>query len=568
MMQLDVNYLTQQGTLRPIHGANGSPYACLPGYNDRVNEFNEMGIPTVRIHDLFGVGDLDNYFDPERKHTYFQLLANTPSHVMERSKKLLSEYANLRTIFPLMYTGLCDHDIDKIWNNANFAPTDYFIKKILDNEENQNPYLQRDCIFRIGRSLDGGWYVPENFKIYTDIIERLIHRYHINYKEIGLTKPVNYWEIWNEPDLPHNWGSSPDAYYMLFISLFNKLKSKYPNIKLGGAASSAGIRDSGDYTTNFLSFTKLLSSPLDFYSWHCYAVANTDYNDITTFAKNVRKMLNQNDMHNTQSFLSEWGIYPYSGATDISSKLQSNINASFIMAVLLLLNVDEQSVDQACYYRMDDTTFGIFNAENKASYPAQCFYVYNQLFTNPEIIKVVEQSDVGLVTMITKNTINKTAAVVTTLYKPDKAYFESNSQDDEGEIYQQHYFDPSLDINELNSWYINNYFGGVDPATVKFGNIFPTTPLGNSPDYPSFSPRQTRIIQNANNYKIVIHNYYHHSSQVFRIRRGDDLSKLSPEEVTHTVNITNHFNKEKNYSEIHIVFDDYQYYDIYFIKIK
>ena len=84
-----------------------------------------------------------------------------------------------------------------------------------------------------------------------------------------------YWEIWNEPDLDRDdstnkrcWGGTKAEYFDFYEIAAKHLKECFPHLKIGGPAI-AGRRD---WTEDFLTEMKKRNAPLDFFSWHIYAV--------------------------------------------------------------------------------------------------------------------------------------------------------------------------------------------------------------------------------------------------------------------------------------------------------
>lgn len=54
------------GVLKAVNGANGIPISIAPGFPDLQDQFNQMGITHIRLHDCFGVADIDDGFVANR----------------------------------------------------------------------------------------------------------------------------------------------------------------------------------------------------------------------------------------------------------------------------------------------------------------------------------------------------------------------------------------------------------------------------------------------------------------------------------------------------------------------
>ncbi|CAI3922324.1 unnamed protein product [Commensalibacter communis] len=135
-----------------------------------------------------------------------------------KAKEFLADYANKRTIFPYAAVGMRNNDLKQASRSPNYRITDDAIRRIMKNNASVNPgNLQREIMFRIGRTLDGGYEPPENFDIYAALVPKLVERYSLNYQATGLPRKVAYWQIWNEPDLSSSWNNNnPQVYYEFY----------------------------------------------------------------------------------------------------------------------------------------------------------------------------------------------------------------------------------------------------------------------------------------------------------------------------------------------------------------
>lgn len=87
-------------------------------------------------------------------------------------------------------------------------------------------------------------------------------------------RPVQYVEIWNEPDNPEFWTQGEQAYIDLYITLATAIRVRYPDVKIGGPAlTPAGVLlpRGREFTKKFLTQVKAAAAPIDFISWHLYS---------------------------------------------------------------------------------------------------------------------------------------------------------------------------------------------------------------------------------------------------------------------------------------------------------
>ncbi|WP_243465270.1 hypothetical protein [Photorhabdus temperata] len=75
--------------LKEVNGLNGVPKSLAPGFPDLDDQFNQMGITHIRIHDGFGIGDMDNYFQVDRLSDQSQMIVNVPEENKPTAKKTI-----------------------------------------------------------------------------------------------------------------------------------------------------------------------------------------------------------------------------------------------------------------------------------------------------------------------------------------------------------------------------------------------------------------------------------------------------------------------------------------------
>lgn len=159
---------------------------------------------------------------------------------------------------------------------------------------------------------------------------------------------IEYWEIWNEPDLDpddsenkRTWGGTRAQFFEFYHIAATHLKSCFPHLKIGGPA----IAEKLDWAEEFL---KQLKAPLDFFSWHVYA---HDIEKITTRAMRVRELLDKYGFEKSESILNEWN-YVTAWDTDslnYSHKMSQEIKgASFTLATMC--QCQKIGVDMLMYY--------------------------------------------------------------------------------------------------------------------------------------------------------------------------------------------------------------------------
>ena len=225
---------------------------------------------------------------------------------------------------------------------------------------------------------------PKDFKKWAIVCEHIIKHYCYGWAN-GFNMDIQYWEIWNEPDLDPDdsthkrcWGGTAKEFYELFNITLTHLKKCFPELKIGGPAIA---------NTNQIEWINGLLDSLgevkpDFFSWHVYA---DTVENIQEKIRRVRKMLDDHGLTECESILNEWNYvkgwigdeWTYSLKQEKSLK-----GASFTMSTMLMSQ--NEQLDNLMYYDARPCGMnGLFSTDMicevlKGYYP---FYMFNQLYT-------------------------------------------------------------------------------------------------------------------------------------------------------------------------------------------
>lgn len=270
----------------------------------------------------------------------------------------------------------------------DFSGTDEYIKAILDSGA--------DVLYRLGESIDPYGYEldstqegsesrkytdpPEDYVKWAQICEHIVRHYNEGWND-GYHYGIEYWEIWNEPDVERQWSGTMEEYYELYRTTSYYLKNVYPELKVGGGVLGNVSKEA---VTDFLDALSIdgEKTPLDFLSWHTYTKEPGEFLD---HAAEVRSALDEKGYSNTLSILDEWNYsagwkeedYPVTFQTICSQK-----GAAFTTASLIMLQ--NSSIDLAMYY---DGQFvsepiewcGLYRSEKDLLPGYYAFYYFNQL---------------------------------------------------------------------------------------------------------------------------------------------------------------------------------------------
>jgi hypothetical protein len=276
---LQVNCEARAGLIRPLIGTNRGPVSW-PGdpqapVFDFSENFRQFGIDSIRSHDFYGPTDWWVIFPN------FTADANAPGSY---------DFASSDQRIGAIHDGgfECFYRLGTSWKGDNPLPI------------NDPPGTIRDQGGQVVHQADS-----DDFKKFANICTNIVRHYNQNWAG-GHSYGINYWEVWNEPDMAEQfWAGTPGQYYMLYEETAKAIKTLDPSLKVGGPGLSGAFTDI--YLGGLARWCRKTSTPLDFYSWHTYG-GRDDYNPYCyyKYARIVRNALDRYGFHNTESIVTEW----------------------------------------------------------------------------------------------------------------------------------------------------------------------------------------------------------------------------------------------------------------------
>ena len=218
--------------------------------------------------------------------------------------------------------------------------------------------------YRLGQSIEHqtkkyGIYPPKNYKKWAKICEHIIRHYNEGWAD-GYRMGIDYWEIWNEPDLddpddrwktdPRTWGGTQEQFDELYVVTAKHLKKCFPDLKIGGPA----FANPRKYGPAFLDYVKAKDAPLDFFSHHMY---HRKPWRIVEDVRIIRQMLDEKGFAQTESILNEWNFNRgWDDAADIyGRRVRPTIKgAAFVAAVMCACQ--NEPLDMLMYYDLRPNT--------------------------------------------------------------------------------------------------------------------------------------------------------------------------------------------------------------------
>jgi beta-xylosidase len=149
-----------------------------------------------------------------------------------------------------------------------FAKTDAVIGAIVKNGA--------QVIYRLGQSIEhrDKFHVnpPKDVEKWARVCVNIVRHYNEGWAG-GFQYGIQRWEIWNEPDITPCWTGTREQFFDLYVAAAKALKAHDPSLKIGGPGITSPYSGMAE---PFLACCRERKAPLDFFSWHCYAVAPDD----------------------------------------------------------------------------------------------------------------------------------------------------------------------------------------------------------------------------------------------------------------------------------------------------
>ena len=391
MSRLNVNFAEAKGRIKPMHATNNGP-SCEVGSthlgwhnpppnvkNGNLEEFRAAGIPYARTHD-------SSFY----------------------AKYGLEHTVDVAFIFP-------NFDADPYDPNSyDFACTDHYMDMI--------EAAGTKVFYRLGHRIEHeikkyGTLPPKDFHKWAVICEHIIRHYTEGWAD-GSCRDMQYWEIWNEPDLDaddatnkRTWGGTKAQFFEFYHVAATHLKQCFPHLKIGGPAIAGKL----DWAEDFLA---QLKAPLDFFSWHIYAHT---VEKVVDRAKKVRALLDRYGYTETESILNEWNYVLGWHGEEIkySHIVERQIKgASFTLGTMCACQM--LPVDMLMYYDARPTTWnGLFDLNQLGKVTTTAYFtfpMFNELYKLGTYVEC-GSDDTDAFVCAAKN--ENEAAVVLTHYNDD-----------------------------------------------------------------------------------------------------------------------------------------------------
>lgn len=264
----------------------------------------------------------------------------------------------------------------------DFPCTNHYTKQII--EAGTKPF------YRLGSKIEHGikkygTVMPKDFKKWAEICEHIIRHYTEGWAD-GFYYDIEYWEIWNEPDLDPDdstnkrcWSGTEKDYARLYVIASNHLKTCFPHLKIGGPALAWNEDWLERFFENVREFNGGKNPPLDFLSWHWYGTEPVKMSEKGTRIYDIAVKAGYEGF---ESILNEWNyVRGWSAEFIYSLKTIIGMKGAAFTSACMTVGQKNPKIDMLMYYDARPTGMnGLFDYYTleplKGYYP---FLIYSRL---------------------------------------------------------------------------------------------------------------------------------------------------------------------------------------------
>ena len=260
----------------------------------------------------------------------------------------------------------------------DFDFTDWYLNRIR--------MVGTEPFFRLGQKIEHGIkkygiMPPKDYKKWAEICEHIIRHYNEGWNN-GFHWNLQYWEIWNEPDLesdkwrenPLTWGGPEEEFFKLYTITAKHLKKCFPQYKIGGPA----LCSDKEWADRYLTYIAKEKVPLDFFSWHGYS---NDPKEYAALAVRYKGIVEKHGYTGIETMLDEWNyVRSWTDRTYSYKQMRTQKGAAFCAATMSACQ--DSPVDMLMYYdaRIDTPWNALFdNISYAALPPYYAFYGWGRL---------------------------------------------------------------------------------------------------------------------------------------------------------------------------------------------
>lgn len=230
---------------------------------------------------------------------------------------------------------------------------------------------------------------PANFDKWAQSCVQIIKHYNDGWAN-GFSYNMDYFEIWNEPDLPQFWRGTVQEYIALYRKASRAIKQYNPALKVGGPALSNVFDEA--FINEFLDSVVTYNLPLDFFSYHLYYFPNpycfkkaNDY---------VRMKLNSYGLTGVELINTEWNSAMFNYNHYVTFGMDDAINAASLASSLAY--VQETDLTMFFRYSFRNYWFGMVHENGDIRYSGQAYKMYRGFYNKGNMLATTGSDSLGV----------------------------------------------------------------------------------------------------------------------------------------------------------------------------
>ncbi len=225
------------------------------------------------------------------------------------------------------------------------------------------------------------------------ICANIVRHYNDGWAD-GFHYNIEYWEIWNEPNLKSFWLGTQEQYVELYAAVATALKEVNPALKIGGPGFSGGEgEDPFAWLEEFLSMCQQQNLPLDFCSWHSYG---KEHSRPMEQAAEVQRLLQRYGFPEAENHLNEWSpcfepmnewFHDPVAMRNHFARTGSSEGGAFNVSFLIFLQ--DTPVDVAAFYSGDTLGWGFVDRYGAPKTTFFAFKAFRRVLDTPVRVKAM-----------------------------------------------------------------------------------------------------------------------------------------------------------------------------------
>lgn len=215
---IEIDFSKPIGRIRSLQQVHAGPIPKTKGAAQLHDQYRQIGVDYIRTHDGRPFFDID-------------------------------------VVFPNMQADPSNE------SSYTFSSTDLQVEAIRSTGA--------EVFYRLGYTWGGPYSKtpPSDYAKFAEICKHIVMHYNHGWAK-GFRYGIQYWEVWNEPDIGEFWTGTPAQYFTLYDVVAKALKALGQDLKVGGPSLSGGPAFwNRGFLEDFLRFYKTNESraqPLNF----------------------------------------------------------------------------------------------------------------------------------------------------------------------------------------------------------------------------------------------------------------------------------------------------------------